>query len=273
MHFQKLHSSRQNPQNAYLLFPLVAKANLRHLNPRSAPMIHLDSANGTPPLFPRYPGLRGETVIVLSGPAIYMRSTKRNDSHPGVCDIELEVPSHFIRFGVELSRICVFSSGRDELIDVVPLGTRRNRVTVFTGYHESLRLGQAFCSLHVGEIELRFRCKEEAELWRVCIEDVMSCSERRWTDLTSPSMEDAPKGYRGHLQRLVVILSQKAALTEPKPSASGVDKQLFSRSLECIDTLLRRLKDCSCVKAVDMDSQDLVYETRQALIRLISLAP
>lgn len=221
------------------------------------------------PCFPRCAGIRDGSVIVLSGPCLYSRTSSiSKDGGWLERQIDLEVTADFSRTGCEISRICVFTVDHDELIDVIPLGVRGNRSCVRSGCIRPSDSHAAECSLGVDGRELRFRFKEEAHLWRVCIEDVMTCNKNRWEQLTSSVSKDPPKGYRTHLTHLSTRLSTQS-ITPPTTSII-TDKQLLEYSLKCIDSLSMRVKECKCRKSVDMESEDFLYETRQALLRRIN---
>ena len=107
------------------------------------------------PCFPRCAGIRDGSVIVLSGPCLYARTSSiSKDGGWLERHIVLEVTADFSRSGCEISRICVFTVDHDELIDVIPLGVRGNRSCVRSGCIRPSDSHAAECSLGVDGREL-----------------------------------------------------------------------------------------------------------------------
>lgn len=200
-------------------------------------------------------------ISVLAGPAIYIRSG--NSVHcPGdlrwdVRHIEVQVTCDESRVGFEPAQLAVFEdSSKLELLELLPLGTGENRSRIHRGLSclDSHQLPVEVVS--VEQHAFRFRCKEEASLWKVAMEDAVGCSRARWKELVDLSPNQIPRGYRSQYSRLKALLS----------AATLTDANVWEKCLECIEYFQKRLSECHCRKSVDINKEDLVVDTRQLIL-------
>ena len=214
------------------------------------------------PAFSSFETRQSRFVSVLSGPAIYIRSGNSvqcpGDLRWDVRHIEVQVTSDESRVGIEPARLAVFEdSSKLDLLEILPLGTGENRSRIQRGLTCSDSHQLPLEVVSVEQHALRFRCKDEASLWKVAMEDAASCSRARWRELVdlSPNRQ-IPRGYRTQYSRLKALLSV-ATLT---------DANVWEKCLECIDYFQKRFTECHCRKSVDINKEDLLVDTRQLIL-------
>jgi hypothetical protein len=223
------------------------------------------------PAFSTLENQRGAFKALLGGPCIHLHllsglPSPDGDSSTQAGYLELQLPSSRHLVGVEPVRLALYEDvTRVEMILSIPLGVLTNRVVL---NRVSTRMDNCNWPEEVLIVEghlLRFRCREEAEFWKVGIEDAIASSPKRWDELVDERTQNAvaPKGYRGQYNRLQTILRDmfKADVTS--------DFDLLARSLESLDSLIERLSKCRCRKTIDISEEDSIFETRAKLAERI----
>ncbi len=196
------------------------------------------SACNGPPTFRCGTSVSGLHLILLRGPAVLVLDDNLTQG-----SLELHVPASFEQFSTQLA-VLHFARFTDdtELLHVVPLGVREEHISPF--------IRASF--LHVADSRFGFRSLQETELWHVAIRDVLSASRDRYMELVSYSPEP-PRGFRRHYSVLCEELST---------NISPVSRNLASDALRALEYLS---ETTSCPRAVSLEMQDFVWETRERL--------
>ncbi|TEB18272.1 hypothetical protein C9890_0433 [Perkinsus sp. BL_2016] len=152
--------------------------------------------------------VKGGFVSFMGGCCLYAALVK-DDFTTGVRYIEIQLPSEKRLLGCEPVRLAIFSDPqKSELVELLPLGLSGNKSVVRRGLVQSDETGIPEEVITINGHAFRFRCVDEATLWKVAIEDCTSCSIARFNELLHPGEGRVPKGYRGQHSHLRARLSQ-----------------------------------------------------------------
>ena len=259
----KLNSHHLNLNTVSLNAPICEEITNR-INSICVDLFSKGSTGDHPPAFTSSRSESGQFITVLSGFAIYARNgnliVAPAEVNVKLRYMELQVPCDAHRVGIEPTRLLVYDdSSKLELLDVIALGYGENRASVQRGFHRSESSQLPTEVVSIDSHALRFRCKEEASLWRVAFEDCIGCSRERWKELLELE-GSAPRGYRTQYNRLKDILSSASCQSNMN------ELNVYERCLECIEYFQRRLGECQCRRSVDFSKEDLILETRQLLL-------
>lgn len=175
--------------------------------------------------------------------------------------LELQIPSSFDDLRYRAARIAVYKDeNHSELLDIIIIGCRGNRSPVRSEIAKIRQPSSSENTLNIDGNSLSFRIKQEADLWRVAIDDVLGADQGRWKELVETDSPNPPRGYRGHLSRLEQELS----------CVPEQDKSLLRNCLTSIDYMKKRLNACRCSTSVDLQTEDVLYETRAVLIKKLN---
>ena len=235
--------------------------------------LRLFSATGTlldgPEFNPRNSS-EGQYSCLLAGPCVYA-PTVMDLIVTKVRHMELHLPYERSFVGIQPIRLSLYTdSEKTDMVESIPLGSGGNSVIIKRGLHqfEDLQLPEDVMTIEGRAF--RFRCKDEATLWKVAIEDSLGSSQERWEELIKGHDHPGhiPKGYRGQYARLRSQVSQ--LLAEPEEGAStSCESTMLEKSLVSIEYLIERLSECKCRRAVDFAKEDTLLETRQLLKSMI----
>lgn len=222
----------------------------------------------TAPRFVRFLHTNSTLISLLAGSAKYWLAGNTggaaSESPLQTCLIELQIPPERERMKVHPCRVAVYADeSRSELVDVVIVGCPGNRAQARVEVFRAGTMPPETDILNIGGSWFRFRCKQEADLWRVAIDDVLGADEIRWNELVDGESPNPPRGYRGHLSRLRDAIQGPLAKRE-------TNIELLRDCLWCIDYMKKRLDKCRCSASVDLQTDDLLYETRSQLIKRLA---
>jgi hypothetical protein len=236
---------------------------------RSDPLSEI-VAYDTAPRFVRFLHANSSLISLLAGSAKYWLAGNTggatSESPLKTCLIELQIPTERERMKFHPSRMAVYADeSRTELVDVVIVGCPGNRSQARVEVSRTGTIPSEMDTLNIGGSCFRFRLKQEADLWRVAIDDVLGADAIRWNELVDVESPNPPRGYRGHLSRL------REAIQAPPPAKSESNNiELLRDCLWCIDYMKKRLDKCKCSASVDLQTEDLLYETRLQLIKRLT---
>ena len=96
-------------------------------------------------------------------------------------------------------------------------------------------------------------------MWSVAVEEIINSTPARFSELTDKTKNsDAPKGFRTQLNNI------RSARLKPSPDS------ILSNALTVIDYLFGKAKSCRCSTEVDLELEDLVYDTRARILSVIN---
>ena len=212
--------------------------------------------------------------LVLSGYCLFLESGNSSIISLGhyvgkLCFIDLCVPSVYSRLHSDSITLRIYADNtRLDLLAILPLGSPDNRSLVSVGLLRSRDRHLPANILSVNQHALAFRCKEECDLWSVVIDDVISCDEKRFSEIVhSRKYPEGPRGYRGHIQNLKAILlaTTGAVTSQPKSDLVAASELtlLLTDAFKCISILSSKLPGV-------LEKDDLIRETLSKLSKRIS---
>ena len=214
-----------------------------------------------PEFYPPASG-KGGFVGFMGGCCLYAALVK-DDFTTGVRYIEIQLPSEKRLLDSEPARLAIFSDPQKlDLVELIPLGLSGNKSAVRRGLVHSDEITIPEDVFTINGHAFRFRCVDEATLWKVAIEDCTSCSAARYSELLHPGEGRVPKGYRGQHSRLRARLSQSLREQEEVIRSETL---ILEKSLASIDYLMQQLGECKCRRAVNFSQEDTLLETRELL--------